>query len=129
MCALVLCLLFCFQVSFAAGIYGADVSSPVSEEAWRCLKSQHGVDFAVARAFTSTGSFDSGCVGTVANARKAGLSPVDVYFFPAYHHLHANASVDLFHKGMTGHGVHADKGMGKQTWRALRGNFGRRMCA
>lgn len=105
--------LYWVDVSLTAGIYGADVSSAVSEQSWSCLKSQHGVQFAVARAFTSSGHFDSACVSTVANARKAGLSPVDVYFFPAYHHLHANASVDLFHKGMQGNNVQADKGIWK----------------
>lgn len=78
----VLLVALCFGLAYSAGTYGADVSSPVSEAAWACLKAQHGVRFAVARGFTSTGHFDSACVSTVANARKAGLSPVDVYFFP-----------------------------------------------
>lgn len=101
----------CFGAAYSAGVYGADVSTTVSQSAWACLKAQHGVQFAVARGFTSSGHFDNACVATVANARKAGLSPVDVYFFPAYHHLPANASVDVFHKGIKSNNVHIDKGM------------------
>eukprot|EP01127_Copromyxa_protea_P024817 TRINITY_DN9_c0_g1_i2.p1 TRINITY_DN9_c0_g1~~TRINITY_DN9_c0_g1_i2.p1 ORF type:complete len:216 (-),score=36.52 TRINITY_DN9_c0_g1_i2:64-711(-) len=103
-----LLVVLCFTFA-SADVYGVDVSSSVSQSAWSCLKSQHGVQFAVARAFTSVGTFDHACVDTVKNARAAGLSPVDVYFFPAFHHIGANASVDTFHKGMVNGNVQADK--------------------
>jgi len=107
---LVTCLLGIFVDKVTcAGVYGADVSSPTSEAAWACLKSQHGVRFAVARAYTESGLFDDACVESVKNARAAGLSPVDVYFFPAFYHKAANASVDQFHSSMTSHGVHANR--------------------
>jgi len=92
-----------------AGVYGADVSTTTSEAAWKCLKADHGVHFATARGYTEGGSFDDACVATVKNARAAGLSPVGVYFFPAFFHKAANASVDEFHSAMSSHGVHADR--------------------
>lgn len=65
----------------ALATYGVDVSTPVSESAFRCLKG-NGFDFAVSRCWHSSGTVDHNVVDTVASAWAAGLAHVDVYMFP-----------------------------------------------
>jgi len=45
---------------------------------------QNNITFAVVRAWTSTGHFDSNVVSTVSNFQAAGFSNVDVYMFPCF---------------------------------------------
>jgi len=72
------------------------VSSPTSQGAFSCLRS-NGFDFAIVRGYESVGASDPNSPASVANAWAAGLAHVDVYFFPALHHIGAAASVQQFH--------------------------------
>jgi len=65
----------------ATATFGVDVSSPVSESDWRCLKSND-FTFAAVRVYESTGRPDPNAVKTMANARSAGIGVVDAYMFP-----------------------------------------------
>jgi len=65
-----------------SGVYGADVSSPVSAGQWSALKSQKAVSFAVVRCYEGAGHVDPNAPGTVKAAWAAGLASVDVYHFP-----------------------------------------------
>jgi len=60
-----------------------DISSATGEAAFRCLKT-NGFDFAVIRAWQSTGRADPACAGSAAAAWAGGLAHVDVYMFPCY---------------------------------------------
>ncbi len=65
-----------------SGIYGADVSSAVSEEQWRALKEDRSAQFAIVRCYQSTGRPDQNAPATIKNAWQAGMQWVDVYHFP-----------------------------------------------
>ena len=65
----------------ASRSYGADVSSHVSPDQWKCLKGD-GINFAIVRAWYSFGAFDPNGRTTVANAWAGGMDDVDVYLFP-----------------------------------------------
>jgi len=58
---------------------GVDVSDPCNN--WSCLKSS-GYNYAVVRAWRSSGTWDPDAPTNIARAKAAGLSPVDVYMFP-----------------------------------------------
>ena len=67
-----------------AGETGVDFSAAVySESDFKCLK-EKGFDFVIARAWHSTGEFDSNAPDNLKNAQKAGYSVDDtsVYMFP-----------------------------------------------
>ncbi|KAA0166630.1 hypothetical protein FNF31_01408 [Cafeteria roenbergensis] len=68
-------------VPSALATYGADVSSHVSPDQWKCLKGD-GINFAIVRAWYSFGAFDPNGRTTVANAWAGGMDDVDVYLFP-----------------------------------------------
>lgn len=61
-----------------AGEKGVDVSQSVD---WSCLKSQ-GIDFGIIRGFQSGGNVDPTAKANLAAAHSAGISNVDLYFFP-----------------------------------------------
>jgi GH25 family lysozyme M1 (1,4-beta-N-acetylmuramidase) len=65
-----------------AGIYGADVSTPVSVAAWQALISEHSVSFGIVRCYESGGCVDPNAPASVLNGWAAGLTGVDVYHFP-----------------------------------------------
>jgi hypothetical protein len=70
------------SASSAGGIYGVDVSTPVSASDAVCMVKQHNVSFIVSRAWHSYGGFDPSCVETTASALAAGMPRADVYLFP-----------------------------------------------
>jgi hypothetical protein len=61
--------------AFPATVYGVDVSEPVSESAWACLKADN-LTFASIRCYHSYGAVDTNVVATAANAHSAGLDRV-----------------------------------------------------
>eukprot|EP00755_Sulcionema_specki_P013276 Sspe_Gene.53598::Locus_29611_Transcript_2_4_Confidence_0.500_Length_1380::g.53598::m.53598 len=64
---------------------GVDVSTAVSESEWRCLRGSGGqgaVEFAIVRAYRSSGTVDPNAAGTIKAAREAGVKYVDAYLFP-----------------------------------------------
>jgi hypothetical protein len=63
----------------AQATLGVDVGEKVSN--WGCLK-QAGYDFAIPRAWRSSGVADANANANIANAHAAGFSVVDVYMFP-----------------------------------------------
>ena len=63
------------------GVFGVDVSAPISQSEFECLKA-HDYTFAIVRCYRSVGSPDPACPGTVSNAWAGGMSHVDLYFFP-----------------------------------------------
>lgn len=65
----------------AEGTKGVDVSQPVSTSDFRCLKGS-GYEFAIVRAYQSTGHPDPSAIHTIANAHAAEVKYVDVYLFP-----------------------------------------------
>jgi len=60
---------------------GVDLSDPCSATGFACLK-KAGYQFAVIRAWRSSGSWDPDCPANINNAINSGMSPVDVYMFP-----------------------------------------------
>jgi len=58
-------LLYFLHHVVAQSVYGADVSTLVSEQSWACLKAEHGVQFASVRAWKSSGVFDATAPATV----------------------------------------------------------------
>jgi hypothetical protein len=60
---------------------GIDVSQPASTEIFSCLK-QTGYDFAIVRAFRSSGMPDYNAPQTIRNARQANFATVEAYMFP-----------------------------------------------
>lgn len=65
-----------------AGIYGADVSTPVSVEGWQTLIKERSVSFGVVRCYDSSGEVEANAPASVKNGWAAKLSAVDVYHFP-----------------------------------------------
>ena len=65
----------------AGYVKGVDCAYAYPQESWDCLKSK-GYDFAVIRCYRSVGKPDDACAESVLKARKAGMSPIDLYFFP-----------------------------------------------
>jgi GH25 family lysozyme M1 (1,4-beta-N-acetylmuramidase) len=66
-----------------AGIYGADVSNPVSVAGWQSLIKERGITFGIVRCYESGGKVDPNGPASVKNGWTAGLSAVDVYHFPS----------------------------------------------
>jgi len=60
---------------------GVDVSDLCSASGFSCLKNQ-GYNYAVIRAWRSSGTWDPQCSTNINNAISAGMNPVDVYMFP-----------------------------------------------
>ena len=62
------------------GVTGVDVSTAVSESAWKCLQSPGGegpVAFGVARVYTEAGHVDTTGLNTIKAANVAGVKHVD----------------------------------------------------
>jgi len=76
-----------------SAVTGVDVSSPISKAAWDCLKSTHGVNFGVVRAYQSGGRVDPDARTTIANAIAANVS-ADAYLFPCVSCGNAAGQVD-----------------------------------
>lgn len=74
-----LLVLRCFVQTEAS--QGVDVSQPTSIDVFSCLK-QKGYDFAIVRAFRSTGVPDYNAPQSIRNAQSANLAVVEVYMFP-----------------------------------------------
>jgi len=92
------------SLGFTGGVYGVDVSTPVSTSKFRCLKSK-GLNFAVARAWHSTGTPDTAAPGTVAAAWSAGIAHVDVYMFPCFGCGNPSGQVRSLVSFLSSHGV------------------------
>jgi len=60
---------------------GVDLSDPCSSTGFNCLV-KSGYNYAIIRAWRSSGTWDPDCSANINNALNAGLSPVDVYMFP-----------------------------------------------
>jgi len=60
---------------------GVDLSDPCSATGFSCLK-RTGYQYAIIRAWRSSGVWDPDCASNINNAISAGMSPVDVYMFP-----------------------------------------------
>lgn len=65
-----------------SGIYGADVSTPLSEDQWQTLMQQNGVTLGIVRCYESSGSVDPNAAASINAGWAAGLTRVDVYHFP-----------------------------------------------
>lgn len=59
---------------------GVDISAAASQSAFACMAS-NGVQFAIIRAYRSSGSPDPNAANSLYNAQAAGIS-ADVYMFP-----------------------------------------------
>jgi hypothetical protein len=66
-----------------SGVFGVDVSSGVSTDTWKCIKSK-GFDFAIIRGFQETCNVDPNSHATVQAAWAGGMAHVDLYLFPSY---------------------------------------------
>eukprot|EP01084_Bolivina_argentea_P064238 117195_1 len=71
---------FVSLIALSSATTGVDISQICGE--FSCLKSSHGVDFSISRAWYSYGSFDSGAINNLNNAKAAGIPYNDVYLFP-----------------------------------------------
>mmetsp|Transcript_42494 Transcript_42494/g.102344 ORF Transcript_42494/g.102344 Transcript_42494/m.102344 type:complete len:217 (+) Transcript_42494:52-702(+) len=80
-------------LTIAAAVTGVDVSQPISESAFSCLKRAGTAEFAIARVYQSTGYVDPNGAQTIKNARAAGIKYVDGYVFPCV--PCANAAVQV----------------------------------
>eukprot|EP01114_Cavostelium_apophysatum_P023284 TRINITY_DN8722_c0_g1_i2.p1 TRINITY_DN8722_c0_g1~~TRINITY_DN8722_c0_g1_i2.p1 ORF type:complete len:505 (+),score=91.26 TRINITY_DN8722_c0_g1_i2:30-1517(+) len=96
---------FCIQV--AEGIYGLDVSTPVTVSNFKCVNSA-GFDYAIVRAWQSNGQPDPNAPSTVANAWSAGLTHVDVYMFPCFSCGNPGGQVTKAIQYLSSHGTKFD---------------------
>ncbi|CAF1026739.1 unnamed protein product [Rotaria sordida] len=60
---------------------GVDVSTAVTQANFACLKGK-GYNFAIVRAYRSSGTIDPNAVQTIKNAWNAKMAHVDAYIFP-----------------------------------------------
>eukprot|EP00033_Pygsuia_biforma_P000075 GCRY01000095.1.p1 GENE.GCRY01000095.1~~GCRY01000095.1.p1 ORF type:complete len:245 (+),score=29.26 GCRY01000095.1:103-735(+) len=109
-------LLCCFAASFATT--GVDVSTSVEPHQFQCMK-EHGIHFAIVRAFCSSGRVDEHGVHTVANAWRGNMSHVDIYMFPCPHCGDAARQVDemIHHMGTVKYGMVWLDIEGSQYWK------------
>ena len=70
-------------LSTAFAYYGIDMSTYHSTSVLECYKS-NGFTFTIPRCWCSTGVWDSNCQDNVWNSHNAGMTRVDVYFFPCF---------------------------------------------
>jgi len=65
---------------------GVDIPNPmiISTDLWKCLSSQHHVEFLTARAYRSYGVVDPNVLTNIHNAHASGIKEVDVYIFPCF---------------------------------------------
>ena len=76
--------LFILLIANAYGVmYGLDMCTVHSVSSLQCFIN-NGFTFTIPRCWCSTGVWDSGCVQSVSNSHAAGMSRVDVYFFPCF---------------------------------------------
>jgi hypothetical protein len=88
----------------AAGVYGVDVSQPVSASAAKCMAAApNGDTFAVVRAWKSYGEFDANAPATMAAFAAAGVD-VSVYLFPCMG-LPAKVQLDRLQGNLTAAGA------------------------
>jgi hypothetical protein len=69
------------NVSAPTDYYGVDVSVPVSESEFACLKAAN-LRFAIVRCYRSTGSIDTACAASIAAAHAGSMDSVHAYMFP-----------------------------------------------
>ncbi|KAJ4456822.1 putative glycoside hydrolase family 25 protein [Paratrimastix pyriformis] len=74
-------LLAALFVGVAFATLGVDVSQNFYVPVFKCLH-DNGYDFAIIRAYCSTGRPDDSSVHTVYNAWEGGMKHVDIYMFP-----------------------------------------------
>jgi len=60
---------------------GVDLSNSCSQNGFSCLVNA-GYNYAIIRAWRSSGTWDPDCAANINNANNAGMNPVDVYMFP-----------------------------------------------
>lgn len=77
---LFLCIVSALLILQALAANGIDIANPTTAATFTCLKNQ-GNNFAIVRAYRSTGTLDTNANANLQNARTAGLT-TDVYMFP-----------------------------------------------
>lgn len=65
-----------------SGVYGADVSTPMSVAQWQALTMQAGVALGIVRCYESSGQVDPNAAASTNAGWAAGLTSVDVYHCP-----------------------------------------------
>ncbi|ELP85375.1 lysozyme, putative [Entamoeba invadens IP1] len=70
-------------ISAALAGKGIDMSTAFPTSTFSCFVS-NGYTHAIPRCWRSSGSWDPNCASNCKNAHSAGMSQVDVYFFPCY---------------------------------------------
>ena len=73
---------------------GVDYSTAQSLATHQCWKN-NGISFAIPRAWSSYGAFDTNAINNVRNARSAGIPYVDIYMFPCAGKSAVNQVADL----------------------------------
>ena len=76
---------FALLIPSTLGVTGVDVSTAVSQTAWKCLQSPGGqgpIKFAVARVYSELGHVDTTGIESLKAARAAGIKYTDGYIFP-----------------------------------------------
>lgn len=94
------------NMSSLSGVFGVDVSQPVSGSEFTCMVND-GFSFAVVRAFRSTCEPDPAAPGTITAAWSAGMAHVDAYFFANQHCGNAAGMMEsaLSHLSSTHYGM------------------------
>lgn len=73
---------------------GIDFSDSINVASLACLK-ESGYDFAIVRAFRSSGIPDENAPASIRNVRSANISSVEVYMFPCPKCGNAQKQVEL----------------------------------
>lgn len=104
-------------IAIAFARNGADMSTLVSTGSYQCMK-KSGYTFVIPRCWRSSGKWDSNCAQNCANAHAAGMSQVDVYFFPCYSCGNAAGQVRSFWSKITANHVNC-----KRVWFDIEGTW------
>ena len=84
------------------------MSTLTSVSSFQCFIN-NGYTFAIPRCWRSSGTLDPNCAQTCANAHNAGMSNVDIYFFPCYSCGNPAGQVSTFWRQATGQGIMATR--------------------
>ena len=102
--------------SFGA-IYGVDISTLHEVYHFQCMI-ENGFTFVIPRCYCSVGCMDDNCAQNMINAKNAGMSRVDAYFFPCFSCGNVAGQVSSYYKELITYQVQPER-----TWFDVEGEW------
>ena len=103
--------------AFASSMYGVDISTLHEVYHFQCLIN-NGFTFVIPRCYCSVGCMDDNCHQNMINAKNAGMSRIDTYFFPCFTCGNVAGQVASYYKELITYSVQPER-----TWFDVEGEW------